>query len=143
MFQTTEKLVDGFSASFITEIESAKRSANPVHIALSGGNTPKLFFQKLADKTHEVDWSFVHFYWGDERCVPPEDEQSNYRMTQDFLLSKIDIPARNIHRLRGENDPVDEADRYAKELQTHLPEKSIDKPVFDWIILGIGEDGHT
>jgi 6-phosphogluconolactonase len=114
-----------------------------VHIALSGGSTPKIVFDELAANFQEdIDWSGVHLYWGDERCVDPTDEDSNYKMTQEHLISKIDIPEKNIHRIKGENDPEREAKRYSGVLATNLP--SINGiPQFDMVILGMGDDGHT
>ncbi|MFK7812795.1 MAG: 6-phosphogluconolactonase [Maribacter sp.] len=114
-----------------------------VHIALSGGSTPKIVFDELATNFQEdIDWSNVHLYWGDERCVEPTDEQSNYKMTLEHLLSKIHIPKENIHRIKGENDPDFEAKRYADVLEKQLP-KSENLPQFDLVILGMGDDGHT
>ena len=114
-----------------------------VHIALSGGSTPKIVFDELAANFQEdIDWSKVHLYWGDERCVEPTDDQSNYKMTVDHLISKINIPKENIHRIKGENEPEYEAKRYAGLLATQMPyENGI--PKFDLILLGMGDDGHT
>ena len=90
----------------------------------------------------DIDWSGVHLYWGVERCVPPEDGDSNYKMTVDYLTSKINIPKENIHRIKGENAPEYEAKRYADVLVEQLPlENGI--PHFDLVILGMGDDGHT
>jgi 6-phosphogluconolactonase len=114
-----------------------------VHIALSGGSTPKSVFDELAQNyRHQVAWEKVQFYWGDERCVPPSDEQSNFKMTQTHLLSKIVIPEANIHRIRGEDKPSTEAKRYTKVLENTLP-ISNGLPQFDLVILGLGDDGHT
>ncbi len=114
-----------------------------VHIALSGGSTPKVVFDELAANFQpDIDWSKVHLYWGDERCVPPEDGQSNYKMTLDHLISKIQIPITNIHRVFGENAPSEEAKRYGKLLHEKLP-KVKGLPQFDLVILGMGDDGHT
>lgn len=115
-----------------------------VHIALSGGSTPKIVFDELArNYATAVDWKKVHLYWGDERCVPPTDTDSNYKMTVDYLLSKIDIPESNIHRIKGEKDPQEEAIRYGKVLQEELPPSADGFPQFDLVILGMGDDGHT
>lgn len=114
-----------------------------VHIALSGGSTPKIVFDELAlNFQKEIDWTNVHLYWGDERCVSPTDDESNYKMTVDHLISKIDIPKENIHRIKGENDPEYEAKRYADVLEGRLP-KVAGIPQFDLLILGMGDDGHT
>ncbi len=118
-------------------------SRETVHIALSGGSTPKIVFDELATNFQEdIDWSRVHLYWGDERCVAPTDDQSNYKMTRTHLISKIAIPKENIHRIKGENDPEYEAKRYADLLDEGLP-KVNNIPQFDLVILGMGDDGHT
>jgi len=112
-------------------------------IALSGGSTPKILFDLLAsDYKDKFKWSDIHFYWGDERCVPPTDDDSNFKMTNEHLLSKIDIPAKNIHRIKGEEEPSEEAQRYDNLIENNLPSKE-DNPVFDIILLGLGTDGHT
>ncbi len=112
-------------------------------IALSGGSTPKILFDHLAKEYKTlIDWSKVKLFWGDERCVPPNDEQSNYRMTKEHLLDYIDIPMSNIFRVRGEDDPNLEKERYAQVLEREIS-ASNNIPQFDLIILGMGEDGHT
>lgn len=114
-----------------------------LNIALSGGSTPKILFDILAsDYSDQFDWGKINLYWGDERCVPPTDDESNYKMTVDHLLSKVDIPEKNIHRIKGEEDPTEEAQRYDNLIESNLPSEE-DNPVFDIIILGMGTDGHT
>ena len=111
-----------------------------LNIALSGGSTPTLLFDLLAQKYQQrIPWENIHFFWGDERCVPPDHEESNYKMTHDHLFQHIDIPEENIHRIRGEEDPEKECIRYGQEIIDHLGEN----PVFDIVILGMGSDGHT
>lgn len=126
--------------------DMANRSAfrkKPFTIALSGGSTPHLLFSVLGDKfAPKADWSYTHFFWVDERCVPPEDSESNFGMTKKTLIDKIKIPRANIHRIRGENDPVKEAIRYEAEIKK-ITRRVNNLPLFDLIILGLGEDGHT
>lgn len=118
-------------------------SGESLHVALSGGSTPKIVFDELASRNlSKNEWQKVHLYWGDERCVPPEDSESNYKMTVEHLLSKIEIPEENIHRVLGENDPRQEAERYTEVLKDKLPMND-GLPRFDLIILGMGDDGHT
>lgn len=113
------------------------------HVALSGGSTPKLVFDVLAQTYgSKIDWTRIQFYWGDERCVPPTDDDSNYKMTVQHLFSKIDVPENNIHRILGENDPTTEALRYANLLEINL-DRVENTPQFDLVILGMGDDGHT
>lgn len=113
------------------------------HVALSGGSTPKLIFDVLASEYGDkIDWSKIHFYWGDERCVPPTDDQSNYKMTVAHLFSKINVSKENIHRVLGENDSSGEAMRYSNLLEINL-DRVEGIPQFDLVILGMGDDGHT
>ncbi|TKG95996.1 6-phosphogluconolactonase [Puteibacter caeruleilacunae] len=113
------------------------------HIALSGGSTPKLLFEILAkEHIEDVDWTKVHFWWGDERCVEPNDDESNFKWVDELLFNHINIPDENIHRILGETNPLAEAQRYADEINQCL--LSINgNPQFDLIILGMGDDGHT
>ncbi len=111
--------------------------------ALSGGNTPKGLFEELANNYSEsIPWLKIHIFWGDERCVPPDHEDSNYYQAYKHLLSKVPIDREHIHRIKGENDPKDESVRYSTVLEKHL--NRIDGiPSFDLNMLGIGADGHT
>lgn len=139
IFENTQLLVEAFTQHFIKLIMEKPRDFS---VALSGGSTPKVWFEHLA-KNHQDDipWNKVHFYWGDERCVPPEDDESNYGMTKKYLLDRIDIPKENIHRVQGELAPKEASDVYAKDICKNL---RVDKvPVFDLVILGMGDDGHT
>jgi len=129
--------------NFAEYLDNWIKDNKEIHVALSGGSTPKIVFDELSNsKKYKIDWSKVHLYWGDERCVPPTDEQSNYKMTVEHLLENIDIPSKNIHRILGENDPVKEAFRYGDELSVNIPQDN-KVPIFDMVILGMGEDGHT
>jgi 6-phosphogluconolactonase len=111
-------------------------------IALSGGSTPKLLFERLAEKLGDKpDWNRIHLWWGDERCVPMVSSESNFRMTEEALISKVPIPKENIHRIRGEANPETEALRYGEEIKNSLNILH-NWPVFDLILLGLGEDGH-
>lgn len=137
--QNKVKVAEEFSKYFVEMVKENQ----PFHVALSGGSTPKIVFDVLADKfSNKVDWSNIHFYWGDERCVPPNDKESNYNMTVTHLISKIDIPKENIHRIRGEEDPQAEAERYGTLLGDLLPHE-LGLPQFNLVILGMGDDGHT
>ena len=123
-------------------LEAGIKKNSSYHIALSGGSTPKVIFDYMAENAKATDWSKVHLDWGDERCVPPTDPESNYKMTVDHLLSKISIPEENIHRIFGEAAPELEAVRYGKVLGAKLPNVG-GVPQFDLVILGMGDDGHT
>lgn len=114
-----------------------------IHIALSGGTTPKILLDRLALKYNELPgWNRVHLWWGDERCVNPVSDESNFRMAEESLISKVPIPEDNIHRIRGEAIPEEEALRYGEEIKRFLNTRD-ELPVFDLVLLGLGEDGHT
>lgn len=140
---TPIKLAEELAGWFYSQIHQPSEQNKPYCIAISGGNTPILFFNQLAAKFgHHIDWSNIHFFWADERCVSPTSNESNFRMAQINLLSKIVIPEKNIHRIRGENDPTKETLRYADEIASFVPIVD-DIPKFDIIMLGMGDDGHT
>ncbi|HEX8521167.1 MAG TPA: 6-phosphogluconolactonase [Tepidisphaeraceae bacterium] len=110
-------------------------------LALSGGSTPKTLHQLLASDAYrsQIDWSKVEIYFGDERTVPPDHADSNYRMAHETLLSKVPIPPQNIHRMRGEIDPNEAAIEYGRMLKARFGETG----GIDLILLGMGDDGHT
>jgi 6-phosphogluconolactonase len=111
---------------------------NDIHIALSGGMTPKSIYSYLSKTIQPyIQWDNVRFYWGDERCVPPNHPESNFLMAQKSLLEKIKVPEENIFRILGENDPDVEQERYGKLITAN------NKGIFDLILLGLGSDGHT
>lgn len=112
-------------------------------VALSGGSTPKVLLRLLAMPPYRdtLDWSRIHVAWGDERCVPPDDAQSNYRMAREALLAHVPIPAGNVHRMPAENpDHEAAANDYAATLRTLFGDAA---PRFDLIHLGLGTEGHT
>lgn len=94
------------------------------------------------DYRNKIDWAKVNVYWADERCVPPDDEESNFGMTEKILLNKVNIPESNVHRIFGGNDPEEEAIRYSEIIKSNLEFKN-GSPEFDLILLGVGDDGHT
>ena len=121
--------------------------------ALSGGGTPQRLFELLAypEYVEQVSWPDTHVFWGDERCVPPDQAGSSYKQAYDAFLCKVPIPTGNIHRIRGELTPEEAADDYARQLREfheRLPKSaadfgSLDYPCFDLVLLGMGTDGHT
>lgn len=130
---------------FIGLASKAIQHSGQFAVALSGGSTPKALYSLLAspDYAERVDWSRVDLFWGDERCVPPDHPESNFRMVQESLLSKIQIPSENVHRMMGEKEPERAAREYEEHLRQffHLTRGGV--PRFDLIFLGLGEDGHT
>jgi 6-phosphogluconolactonase len=141
MSKTPEELAILFAKRLLLWI--SENSQDNYHIALSGGKTPSLLFKLLADKYQDlIPWQKIHFWWGDERMVPPDDPESNYKVANELLISKISIPVDHIHRIQGEADPPEEVKRYGEEIASLLPIIN-QMPAFDLIILGLGEDGHT
>ncbi|MDH4231488.1 MAG: 6-phosphogluconolactonase [Nitrospirota bacterium] len=120
----------------------ARDSKGRFTVAVSGGSTPLRLFELLgATFRKDIEWGRTEIFWVDERCVPPDHKDSNYKGAHDALLSRVDIPPENVHRIKGEISPEEGAREYEKELLrcfggTGLPE-------FDLVILGVGEDGHT
>lgn len=143
IFPTSVELANGFAREITELIKKIAKKKKFVSIAISGGNTPKLFYSVLAEKySGSVNWNAIKLFWVDERCVPPDYNESNYGMTEEILLSKINIPRDQIFRMRGEDDPQQEAERYSDLIRKNITHKN-NSPVFDIIILGMGEDGHT
>jgi 6-phosphogluconolactonase len=112
--------------------------------ALSGGNTPTELFKLLAQTPYRerIDWQRLHAFWGDERCVPIEDLENNYRQVYEVLLGRVPIPAENIHRVRSDLEPDLAAEDYARVLKDFAT-PPLDWPRFDLALLGMGNDGHT
>ncbi len=139
-YKDSAAVAEAFAADLF---KLAENTPAPIHVALSGGSTPEILFDILAaEYADKMPWGKLHFWWGDERCVPPTDDQSNFKMTDDHLLSKIEIPDENIHRVKGELDPKEANEAYIEEIEKSIPVKN-DLPQFDLVILGMGADGHT
>jgi 6-phosphogluconolactonase len=146
IFETAFELAEALTEEVYSHLGAICRVKKTVTVALSGGTTPQLLFKKIASypKTFKVepDWNKVHFFWCDERCVPPHHPDSNYGMANRYLLKALNISESNIHRIMGENDPEEECLRYSEEIRVHVLLRN-NIPVFDWIFLGMGDDGHT
>ena len=113
------------------------------NIAVSGGSTPALMFDLWANEYADITpWKRMKLYWVDERCVPPEDSDSNYGMMRSLLLGIVPIPYENVYRIRGEEKPAKEAARYSELVSRQVPKKN-GWPEFDIVLLGAGDDGHT
>jgi 6-phosphogluconolactonase len=126
---------------FVATGERAIEERGRFTVALSGGNTPRAAYELLAADPlcANLSWNDVFIYFGDERCVPPGDERSNYRMAREAFLDAVPIPSANIARMRGEIDPGLAANEYASILRAELG----GMPQLDLVMLGLGEDGHT
>jgi 6-phosphogluconolactonase len=130
------------AARRIIAAAEAKLAANNCFfsLVLSGGSTPKALYELLASDPYksQLNWSKVDVFFGDERCVPPDDKESNYLMAHVAMLSKLPLPEPNIHRMRGELPPEQAAIEYGKQLKERFHD---DGP--DFVLLGMGDDGHT
>jgi 6-phosphogluconolactonase len=127
-------------------LKDARAQRGDAHLALSGGRTPGRTYELLAHSP--LQWQSVHVWFADERCVAPEDEQSNYRLARELLLDPARIDPRRVHRMPGELGPDEGAARYAEELLGGVPREAAPnngaaQPVLDVVVLGIGEDGHV
>jgi 6-phosphogluconolactonase len=137
------ELAERVASDIAFQINSSASEKKSYTIALSGGSTPDFLYKVLGDKySRTIKWEYVHFFWGDERCVPPGDMESNYRPVEINLFQKVIIPLYNIHRVIGEASPADEAKRYSAEILENVGSLN-GFPSFDLVLLGLGEDGHT
>ena len=144
VFSDAESLAIAFAEDFASWIQSLPPEQTQITVALSGGSTPQRLFQRWAENQETgIDWKRIHLFWGDERCVAPEDDESNYGTARRIFLENLKIDPGNIHRIRGEDTPESERDRYETEIQEYLISNEHETPMFDLIILGMGEDGHT
>lgn len=135
------------SADIFTTLASESIAARgQFTIALSGGSTPKGMYNLLASDSYrdKIDWNKVHLFWGDERSVAPDHDQSNYRMANEAMVSKIAIPAENVHRMHAESADIEAAAKdYENVLKQVFKLADGEQPRFDLILLGMGDDGHT
>ncbi|MFO8002429.1 MAG: 6-phosphogluconolactonase [Marinilabilia sp.] len=140
IFYSKEQLTRFFGDSLM-ELQNQKEG--PLYIALAGGSTPEAIFDTLTQEyRNNLNWNRMRFFWGDERCVPPDHEESNYNMARRHLFNHLPIDPENIFRIRGELSPEEALEDYQAVLQRELPRKN-NLPVFDVIMLGMGDDGHT
>ena len=137
-----DSLTNAAVEDFIGLCNQAIRSRGLFSISLSGGSTPEPFYRALGESANRarMDWRYVHIFWGDERPVPPNHPDSNFRMAREALMDPVDIPESNIHRVPAEMDVRLAAFSYEEELRDFFEGEW---PCFDLVLLGMGEDGHT
>jgi 6-phosphogluconolactonase len=134
IFADPERLARAAAEYFLTR--------SPATVALSGGSTPKAMFQVLADQfRQQTPWSKIHFFWSDERHVPPDHRDSNYRMANEALLSHVPVAPENVHRIHSENPNAGECAREYEQTLRDITQQTL--PRLDLILLGVGTDGHT
>ena len=137
----------GAAELFTSAVSGAVQARGLARVAISGGSTPKAMFALLADPARpylaRVLWAKLQLFWVDERCVPPDHPDSNYRMTREAMLDHVPLPAENVHRMEGELEPEVAASRYEAEIRNTFRLEGAETPVFDLVLLGMGDDGHT
>ena len=134
-FADAEALSHGAARLVVEHVAQANAQRGQCRLALAGGSTPRPIYQRLAGELRgQVDWTRVHLFWGDERCVPPEHQDSNFRMVKEVLLQHVAVPAGQVHPMVGELEPSQAARQYAETLG--------DEPL-DLVLLGMGGDGHV
>ena len=144
--QNPQALYRAFADFFLAFVLSTVALYGRCLVSLSGGSTPKGLYQTLSREPYRssVPWKRIHFFWGDERCVPPGHEESNYRLAQQTLLSTLAVPPQNVHRVEVEDrTPEQAAAEYEEHLRGFFEVSAGAFPRFDLILLGIGSDGHT
>ena len=141
VFETPDEVAAALADAFVDDAAEAINQRGAFFVALAGGTTPKNAYRLLAEEPRRsrVDWNHVFVYFGDERCVPPDSADSNYKMASDAFLSKVPVPPDHVHRMRGETEPLQAAREYAALLIQTMG----DLPRFDLVMLGMGPDGHT
>ncbi|HEY3937219.1 MAG TPA: 6-phosphogluconolactonase [Bryobacteraceae bacterium] len=138
---TPLEAADQCAAFILKALAETLQSAPRASLAISGGSTPKLLFAAMAKAS--FDWSNVHFFWVDERCVPPTDSQSNFKLADDHLLTPAKVPPQNVHRIYGEMPPEEGAARYVLDIKRFFSLSEGALPVFDVLHRGMGPDAHT
>jgi 6-phosphogluconolactonase len=136
------------AAQYFTDgIRAAVGARGKARIAVSGGRTPKKTFALLADPSapyrEQIPWDKLELYWVDERCVPPDNDDSNYRMTREAMLDSVPLPANQVFRILGELDPDEAAAKYESAIRQSFRLEGAEMPTFDLLGLGMGPDGHT
>jgi 6-phosphogluconolactonase len=139
--ENSQAAANACAAWMLEELRHVLASAPVARIAISGGSTPKLMFSTLARTPFQ--WTKVHIFWVDERCVPPTDPQSNYKLALETFLEPAEIPAANIHRIAGELNPAQAAERYVKDIRAAFAIGDGELPAFDVVHRGLGPDAHT
>ncbi len=143
IFKNLEELSQTAANLFVEQAAQSIAERDRFLVALSGGSTPARLFQLLAtDFREKVDWSRVQVFWGDERCVLPDDAGSSYGQAREVLLNHVPIPDANIHRIKGELGPAEASKDYALTLK-EFASPPLAWPRFNLVYLGMGEDGHT
>jgi 6-phosphogluconolactonase len=145
IYPTPPAVAQAAAQLFTDTVLNAVQTRGLARVAISGGTTPKAVFALLASEPFlkQIPWDKLYLYWVDERCVPPDHPDSNYRMTNEAMLSKVPLPADHVFRMEGELDPHVAAARYEATIRNSFKLEGAETPTFDLILLGMGDDGHT
>ena len=145
IFTDLDALAEAMARRLRDETQQAANDNRVYSLVLTGGVTASVVYKRFAAPGFgdRIPWESVHLFWTDERCVPPESEESNFRTASRAFLNSISIPEENIHRMKGEADPAVESVRYARDVQEHLAQRNTNDKFFDWVLMGVGPDGHT
>jgi 6-phosphogluconolactonase len=141
IFDSALEAAEACGDRILALLEEARKARGTATLAVSGGSTPRMMFESMARRN--FDWRGVDIFQVDERCVPPDDQQSNFRMIRESLLGKTPIAEGQFHRMAGELPPAEAAQRYAEEIRRVLKPVGVELPVFDIIQRGMGPDAHT
>jgi 6-phosphogluconolactonase len=144
-FTSADELARAAASAWLDEIEAANRAGKLHCVALSGGRITQKFFAATVEqgKARGVSFGNCHFFWADERCLPPTDPESNFKLAKDLLFAPLNIAAEKIHRLRGEDSLQAAVKNAEAELCRIAPTNLNHRPVLDLVLLGLGEDGHV
>lgn len=144
-FSSPDSLAQAAATQWLDQLGRIEPDAAPYCVALAGGRIAGRFFRAAAQsaKARGANLEAVHFFWGDERCVPPDDADSNYKLAWDTLLGPLGVPLKRIHRVRGEDPPEKAAASATEELKRIARRGEQGQPLLDLVFLGIGEEGHT
>ena len=145
VFADSEAMAEEIARRWHHGAKVAAEAKSVFSVVLSGGTTASKVYHKVASPLwiNKICWDAVHIFWADERCVSPESEESNYHAICRAFLNHVPIPKKNVHRIKGEEEPEKESVRYAQEIKDHMMLRGLQDVFFDWVLLGIGEDGHT
>ena len=147
VWPTPAEMAEAAAEEFVAAVNKAVDVRGVARVAISGGTTPQVAFAMLADRTKpyfaRVPWEKLHLFWVDERTVPPDSKDSNYGMTKKAMLDNVPLPAEQVHRMEGELEPETAASNYEELIRRGFGLDRNGSPVFDFIQLGMGDDGHT
>ncbi|HLT46058.1 MAG TPA: 6-phosphogluconolactonase [Rubricoccaceae bacterium] len=140
VFPTPDALAEAAAARIESALRDALAARGRASLVLTGGSAPGPVYRRLAARPDALDWARVHVFWGDERCVPPGDDESNYRLAREAMLDALPIPDAQVHRMACEASPDEAAEAYADALRAFFDGH---EALFDVTLLGLGEDGHV